>query len=207
MQAGLLGVRISGRYGTRAEAHAERQGRERKASGHSLPWLEKKGPGRQASISVMTIVLLSSFKQHDATYLKQGTAYSIAVYQPKWLPQLPVTRVFDIRDANGSWIRPRDFMPEGHDPTLPSDELLKRYRDALLGLYVSRRKAIGEFLHDHEGHRLTLCCWCPYDKAAQRQLHDYGSFVCHSAVVQAYLEVAGVTVLRDLDRVDSMVCF
>lgn len=139
---------------------------------------------------------------HEYEHLEEydfDNAYSIAVYQPNWYRPLQVTSVFDIRNEAGEWTRPRDFIPEGHDPTQPSDELLRSYRNALMGLYLDRRDAISRLLSSTSDD-LTLCCWCPYDKAAKRQLHDYGSFVCHSAVVELYLELSGITVHRDPDR-------
>ena len=148
-------------------------------------------------------VYLTSFKKNHEEQQEGDTPWSIAVYQPKWLPALPETRVFDIRD-DGAWVRPRDFLTPGHDPTLPDIELIKRYRDKLLGMYAERRDEIGDFLRV-AGDVVCLCCWCPYDKAAQRQLHDYGSFVCHSAVVELFLDIAGVEVMRDDDRKDMVV--
>lgn len=158
------------------------------------------------------MIFLTSFRRYFEADTKPKTplAYSIAVYQPKWYPPLPETRVFDIRTPDGKWTRPRDFIPEGHDPTQPSDELLAQYRDVLLNLYRGRAEQIGEFLDEagvNTGFNVVLCCWCPYDRAAKRQLHDYGSFVCHSAVVELYLNEAGVeNVVRDADR-EQMVRF
>lgn len=151
------------------------------------------------------MITLTSFKIWHADPDPNQAAYSIAVYQPKWLPRLDETRVFDIRDANGNWIRPRDFVPDGHDATKPDFELLNSYRDALYLLYAGRSVAIQRFL-GRATKDLALCCWCPYDKAAQRQIHDYGGFVCHSAVVEVFLRDLGHEVLRDADR-ERMVTF
>jgi hypothetical protein len=125
-------------------------------------------------------------------------AYSIAVYQPRNFPELPVAPVFNILDEEGKWIRPRNFMQPGHVPE-ENYELLKDYRDALLRLYDGRRAAINRWLKDGP-KRAVLCCWCPYDRAAQRQLQDFGSFVCHSGVVGLYLKMLGVRVQYDKDR-------
>jgi hypothetical protein len=125
------------------------------------------------------------------------TAYSIAVYQPRWYPELPTLQTFDIRDG-GRWTRPADFIPADHNPEEPDAVLLDKYHDSLVGLYWSRRHdpALAPLFKDH----VALCCWCPYDKAAQRQLRDYGTFVCHSWAVETVLLSWGVEVVRDDDR-------
>lgn len=121
-------------------------------------------------------------------------AFSIAVYQPAWLPQLPVIPFFDIRDDAG-WIRPRLFVGQS-DP-------LFRYGRRLLDLYHSRADEFVDWLVA-TGYGMTedvaLCCWCPYDKAAKRQIEEHGTFVCHSAVVEVFLEDYGLEVIRDVDR-------
>ena len=140
-----------------------------------------------------------------------GRAYSIAVYQPDWFPQLPKLNLFDIRDENKQWVRPRNFMPafefasgdldtDVGNPNAPNQELLKRYHDTLVGIYEERwhRGDNTDILLREQD--TALCCWCPYDKAAQRQLEDYGSFVCHSWPVETFLKGLGVEVVRDADR-------
>jgi hypothetical protein len=152
-------------------------------------------------------VLLTSFKRyHDDIAYPYPTmpGYSIAVYQPSWFDPLPKLYLFDIHDENGQWIRPRNFMPEDHDGA-PSPALLAVYHDTLLDLYRSRYAALrykdlGELAYND----VALCCWCPYDKAAKRQLDDYGSFVCHSWAVESFLKELGVKVVRDLDRKDMV---
>lgn len=149
---------------------------------------ENAAPGKE--------VLLTSFRRWHQK--PTGTAYSIAVYQPRWLPQLPETRIFDIRTEAGRWTRPRDFVPAENDHHA-DPELLGHYRDALLALYETRRADIEEFVASL-GPRIALCCWCPYDESARRQLDQFGSFVCHSAAVELFLDQMGVTVIRDEDR-------
>lgn len=149
-------------------------------------------------------ILLTSFKRwHDAP-IEGVKPYSIAVYQPHWYPALRESRWFDIREQ-GKWIRPRDFVPPNHDPTKPDMKIIRAYRNALMGLYLDRLPQIEHFL-DHAGQNIALCCWCPYDKAAKRQLEDYGGFVCHSAVIDQLLSITGWDVERDADR-EKMVKF
>lgn len=169
-------------------------------------------------------VFLTSFKVYHERYGQPPTwktspvGYSIAVYQPGWFPQLPKIDLFDIRDEHGRWTRPRDFINEygepssGTEPRDPDPELLRRYHDTLLGMY-EKRWTSGRFNEDPLPYpsvfasrvdgierNVALCCWCPYDKAAKRQLADYGSFVCHSWPVETFLLELGVPVVRDIDR-------
>jgi rhodanese-related sulfurtransferase len=148
--------------------------------------------------------------------------YSIAVYQPRGHSPLPKLDLFDIREG-GKWVRPRDFLegdvqPSGMTGVLedtavrgPDKELLHRYHDHLLSLYRRRWQQaqeggqvgyeVAELLPLlSKDASVAFCCWCPYDRAAQRQLKDYGSFVCHSWVVESFLGAMGVEVVRDLDR-------
>lgn len=162
-------------------------------------------------------VFLTSFKVYHERYGQPPTwktppvGYSIAVYQPHWYSQLLKLDLFDIRDEHGQWVRPRNFIPEpesreeelvrGVDPAL-----LRRYHNTLLGMYEKRWRhdlELGLSLrrdHFDQHEDVALCCWCPYDKAAQRQLRDYGSFVCHSWPVETFLLELGVPVVRDIDR-------
>jgi hypothetical protein len=126
-------------------------------------------------------------------------AFSIAVYQPKWFPKLPDLNLFKITTTEGKWVRPRDFLTEGHDATQPDPGLLKKYHDTLKGMYEERwDKKYQRLLALYE--ELALCCWCPYDHAAKRQLNDYGSFVCHSWPAGTFLSERGYRVFRDKDR-------
>jgi hypothetical protein len=138
----------------------------------------------------MSIVLTSFKRSGDYSSLRghpQGgitRPYSAAVYQPRGF-SYPKLDFWDIRDDRGNWTRPRE------------------YRGKLIDLYASRIEAINDWLHDLD-HTAVLCCWCPYDRAAQRQLRDWGSFVCHTAVMYEVLRGLGVEVLLDPDR-DRMV--
>lgn len=135
------------------------------------------------------VYLVSFRRSHD---LPQGVlACSAAVYPPRGYEHYPKVDWVDIR-RQGRWIRPRDFIHEQNP--------LDAYRLALLSLYHSR-------LEDakHWASRLTtdvaLCCWCPYDQAAQRQLEQFGSFVCHTAVVGEFIDAhLGLQVWEDADR-------
>ena len=103
--------------------------------------------------------------------------WSAAVYQPKSF-DYPKAKCFDIRDRSGRWIRPREFVGEKHP--------LVMYRKALLKLYKSRSELILQWLGRTKSY-VALCCWCPYEKAAQRQIEEWGSYVCHLSVVGEYL--------------------
>jgi hypothetical protein len=86
---------------------------------------------------------------------------------------------------------------------------LEGYRDALWKLYNGRIDETDAWLYAVEasGYDVSLCCWCPYDRAAQRQLGEHGSFVCHTAVMGKFLEeVMKVSIKYDTDR-DQMVKF
>lgn len=183
----------------------------------------------------MTVYLTSFKRYHADAAFKDGKGlgslpgYSIAVYQPRWYPQLPVVDVFSILDADGRWVRPRDFIkcldPEncvcvmcGSGLTAlcfcgahvgkqkPNPELLERYHYRLLDMYTKRWERdleLGLSLerdHFDQHEDVVLCCWCPYDRAAKRQLEDCGSFVCHSWPVESFLKELGIEVVRDADR-------
>lgn len=148
-------------------------------------------------------VFLTSFRRwHTNPKPKGWFGYSIAVYQPKWFPQLPKIQGFDIRDDGGRWIRPRDFIPPDHDASLPSRDILYGYREALIDLYNSRYESLMDELDLIRRMDVVpaLCCWCPYDTAAKRQIEDYGSYICHSAAVEVWLRQRGIKVIRDKDR-------
>lgn len=99
----------------------------------------------------------------------------------------------DIRDHAGNWTRPRNF--EGFANPLQS------YRTALLNLYGERVIEAQRWLDALEGHDAALCCWCPSDKAAQRQLKDYGSFICHTGVLGEFISTTfNIPVWYDADR-------
>lgn len=147
------------------------------------------------------MIYLTSFKRfHEGKVDMPG--YSIAVYQPRWYPELPEVDLFDIRDDAG-WVRPRLF--EGQSTPL------LRYHDRLVFMYRQRFNhdcEIGLSLYrDHfdQHEDVALCCWCPYDKAAQRQLEEYGTFVCHSWPVETFLKSLGFDTERDPDRHNAMV--
>lgn len=121
------------------------------------------------------------------------TSWSSAVYQPHWLPQLPKAEWMDIRpDRSGQWIRPREFM-EQENP-------LDGYFQALAELYQSRMGEVEDWIAGLTTRFNVICCWCPYDKAAKRQLQEWGTFVCHTAAVGQFLEELGFDVGIDEDR-------
>ncbi len=121
-------------------------------------------------------VYLTSFQKSHA--LPPGVELrSAAVYQPTGYAY-PKVDWTDIRADGHHWIRPRDFIGN-HEPLLA-------YRQALLNVYLGRLDAARAWAQSLTSD-VALCCWCPYDKAAQRQLHQFGSFVCHTAVVGEFI--------------------
>lgn len=136
-----------------------------------------------------SVVYITSFAM--SRYLPADvTPWSAAVYPPKGFTY-PKADWTDIR-RNGFWTRPRDFTNEANP--------LAAYRYALMDLYDSRRSDAEQWLAGLTGS-VALCCWCPYDKAAQRQLKDWGSFVCHTAVIGEFLSSRlKVPVWYDADR-------
>jgi hypothetical protein len=134
---------------------------------------------------------MTSFRR---AHVAGAPVYSAAVYQPKGYA-LPKADWTDIRVPAGDWIRPREFLGEP-DP-------LRAYAEALVRLYDSRIDAAREWFErvGREYHACALCCWCPYDRAAQRQLAEFGSFVCHTGPLGWWIENRlGVRVWNDTDR-------
>ena len=144
------------------------------------------------------MILLTSFRRaqsKDFSFPKIP-CFSAAVYQPKNC-NFPKAKWADIRWPGGTWIRPREFVEWDHP--------LNGYFGNLLALYLSRTDEIMKWLHKHP--KAALLCWCPYEKAAQRQIRQHGTFVCHLGVVEAYLRQQGMQVKVDDDRRDKMVRF
>jgi len=150
----------------------------------------------------MSIHLTSFKRYHDDKWTMPGV--SIAVYQPKWYPQLPKIDYFDIRNEKGSWIRPRDFVPPNHDRTKFDFSIVEAYATELIHQYHLRYTDIWDWLKENQLFQrsdIALCCWCPHDKAAGRQIKDFGTYVCHSAVVEKFLnDHFDVDVIRDKER-------
>lgn len=120
--------------------------------------------------------------------------YSCAVYQPQGF-DYPKVDWTDIRDDQGNWIRPRNFLSEPNPPAA--------YRQALMNLYDRRLAQAKYWALDvaAEGRDVALCCWCPYDRAAKRQLEQFGSYICHTAVLSEFIFTRlGLPVWEDGDR-------
>lgn len=138
----------------------------------------------------MRHVYLTSYLRSHA--LPEGvTAYSCTVYPPRGYEHYPKIVWTDIRNG-GAWTRPRNFIGLPDPPAA--------YHDALYALYVTRldeaRAWAASLLSD-----VALCCWCPYDRSAQRQLEDHGSFICHTEVLAEFIErELGLRVWLDFDR-------
>jgi hypothetical protein len=142
----------------------------------------------------MQVYLSSFFKAKE---LPVGVeAWSAAVYQPKGMT-FPKAGWADIReDKTGAWIRPRVFEGYSNPP--------KAYRDYLIEQYRGRIEEFNIWRYSQEGDA-ALLCWCPYDKAAKRQLDEWGSFICHTGVIAEFLIEQGVPVWLDSDRSKMMV--
>ncbi len=128
-------------------------------------------------------VLITSFQRsHDLQQLLMPT-FSVAMYQPKGYT-LPRVDWALIGHPDGSdWIRPRNFI--GHPKPLES------YREALMERYEARifdAKLWFDGMAQTGHQAVAFCCWCPYDQAAQRQMGEHGSYVCHTDVLGEYIE-------------------
>lgn len=107
---------------------------------------------------------------------------SVAMYQPKGYdyPRLDWAL---IGNPDGSdWIRPRQFIHH--------DDPLTAYKEALWARYESRISEAREWFAYMEStySSCTMLCWCPHDRAAQRQIGEHGSFVCHTDVLGDWIE-------------------
>lgn len=142
----------------------------------------------------MNVYMTSFFKVNDDNTPEEFVPHSVAVYQPKGytLPKIAWT---DIR-KDGKWIRPREFMD---DPS-PAEA----YWSAILDHYDTREDEAWEW-YETAPEYLAMCCWCPSDRAAQRQLKEFGSFICHTGPLGEWLESRlGVHVSYDEDRMENM---
>ena len=121
--------------------------------------------------------------------------YSEAVYQPKGF-NYPKLDFFDIR-KNGWWIRPRLYA---EDPNP-----LMSYRETLMNAYIGRQDDIIRWIYDRPDY-VALCCWCPYEKAAQRQIREHGNFVCHTEVIGGIIKTLApeTHIIWDYDRRTQM---
>lgn len=134
----------------------------------------------------MKTVLITSFRRSKTL---DFATYSVAVYQPKGFnyPELTMLKILD----GGRWIMPHNFIR--------FDEPLHAYHQALRNLYHEREQHIRAWLAE-DSLAVAICCWCPYEKAAQRQLKEWGTFVCHTSVVGEILQEYGAQVFYDADR-------
>jgi hypothetical protein len=105
--------------------------------------------------------------------------YSVAVQWPRGYEHIPRVEWALILDSNGKWIRPREFLDQV--------EPLAAYRAALMAQYESRIFQAKLWL-DAQPDSFAMLCWCPYDRAAQRQLEEHGTFVCHTGVLAEFME-------------------
>jgi hypothetical protein len=136
------------------------------------------------------MIYLTSFKR-SGELPDHVERFSAAVYQPKGFSYRKAEWT-DIRNPEGTWTRPREFVND------PNPALA--YRNTLLSIYSSRIFAASTWLSSLEGDA-ALLCWCPYDRAAVRQLKEWGSFICHTAVLAEFLSVDLKTpVWLDSDR-------
>jgi hypothetical protein len=127
-------------------------------------------------VDVPSVYLTSFFESHKVP--KDVEKFSAAVYPPKGYEWMPKAAWTDIRNNKGDWTRPRNFVN--------AENPLQAYRDALYELYSGRMLEASKWLTERQG-AVALCCWCPSDQAAQRQLKEWGSFICHTAVLGEFI--------------------
>ena len=142
-------------------------------------------------------IFITSFRHYWGNKKLYGSlpAFSVAVYQPNWYEQLEQADVFEIRDRDGTWIRPQLFANSANP--------LQAYGDELYWLYTTRMMLVNNFLKQfHNNDRLIFCCWCPYEKRTKAQINRYGSYVCHTGVIKWFIEkeFGGIKVIVDEDR-------
>ncbi len=121
---------------------------------------------------------------------------SVAMYTPKGYEHIARLDWALIGKPDGTdWIRPRQFI--GADDPLP------QYRAALWRRYDERihvARSWGDYIGD-DYNAVAFCCWCPHDRAAQRQMGEHGSFVCHTDVLGEWIEARlGARVWFDSER-------
>jgi hypothetical protein len=133
------------------------------------------------------ILITSFFKAKEAG---ADECWSAAVYQPKGYT-FPKAAWADIRDERGNWIRPRNFL-DAADPAMA-------YYQCMCEHFMARSSDIERWVEEREGVP-ALCCWCPFDRAAKRQLEEFGSFICHTGPIATVLEELGYEVGLDKDR-------
>jgi len=134
------------------------------------------------------MILMTSFFDSNKLDMEK---WSVAVYQPSGY-DYPKVDWADIR-VQGQWIRPRLFLSDP-DPAAA-------YWRFMTTMYESRIREAHEWLQDYYTHDLAMCCWCPHDRAARRQLEEFGSFICHTGPLAAFLrDKCGVEVALDKHR-------
>ena len=133
------------------------------------------------------IVLTSFFDSKEA---EVDELWSAAVYQPKGY-KFPKAGWADIRDEDGNWIRPRNF--------LDADDPAAAYYERMCEHFMARASEIHGWYAECSGVP-GLCCWCPYDKAARRQLAEFGTFICHTGPIATVLDDLGYEVVLDKAR-------
>ncbi len=124
-------------------------------------------------------VQITSFRRSHGL---PGPVLSVAMYQPQGYAYPRLDWALIGNPDGSAWIRPRNFL-DHPDP-------LKAYHDALLAQYESRifvAKPWFDYI-EQDYHTVTFCCWCPHDRAAQRQMEEHGSFVCHTEVLAEFIE-------------------
>lgn len=136
-------------------------------------------------------VYMTSFTRSHA--LPSGVARcAVTVYPPKGYEHYPKIEWTDIRREDGTWIRPREFVSQ--------DEPLLAYWEALLQHYDERLPQAEQWADALLGD-VAMCCWCPHDRAAQRQLEEHQSFVCHTGPLGWWIETRlGLRVWYDEER-------
>lgn len=141
------------------------------------------------------MIYITSFQRATELPLAHEQIFSAAVWQPKNHNYTKADWT-DIRDKDGVWIRPREFVDQ--------ERPLWAYRAALYAHYDNRYLQARHWVEEKLARwgSIALCCWCPFEVAAQRQLREHGSFVCHTSVLGEWINTElKQPVWYDSDRV------
>lgn len=116
--------------------------------------------------------------------------YSVARRQPKGF-NYPELKFLAPISSTGEILRLSTF---------PNDPVAN-YAIALKEAYKYRWDVIKSWLCSLS-EDIALCCWCPYSKSTQRQLKEYGVFVCHTGLVGQMIRKwrPDIEVVLDSDR-------
>ncbi len=139
----------------------------------------------------MNILMTSFTRSHGMPHVPK---FSCAMYAPQGYDYPRISWTLIGREDGSDWIRPRNFIGLA-DP-------LTAYKAALWARYDEREKVARIWCDMMAGNAaIAFCCWCPHDRAAQRQMGEHGSYICHTDVLGQWIEERlGVRVWYDDER-------